>query len=107
MRELSWHPSSPLTPHDAFKVGRADTQPVATYGNPSLLLLLSRPHAFAGCGHGGTRKSSISRTLQTWSVNPAAMAGVCGCQRFANPGPCVGSGSTKGIRKLACGRQKL
>ena len=60
-----------------------------------------------GCGHGGTRKRSISRKLQTWSVNPATMAGVWGCQRFADPVPCVGSGSTKGIRKLVCGRQKL
>ncbi len=66
-----------------------------------------RAHTPTGCGHGGTRKSSISRTLQTWSVNPAAMAGVWGCQRFADPVPFVGSGSTKGIRKLACGRQKL
>jgi hypothetical protein len=28
------------------------------------------------------------------------MAGVWGCQRFADPVPFVGSGSTKGIRKL-------
>jgi len=61
----------------------------------------------AGCGHGGTRNGSTSRRVQTWSVNPAAIAGVWGCQRFADPGPFVGSGSTKGIRKLACGRQKL
>src|SRR5437763_604298 len=27
MRELSWHPSSPLPPHEAFKAGRADTRP--------------------------------------------------------------------------------
>src|SRR5215471_2540847 len=100
MRGLSWHHHSPLPPRDVLKAGRADTQPVATYGNPSLLLLLSRPHAFAGCGHGGTRKSSISRTLQTWSVNPAAMAGVQGHHCVAEPPPVVGSGCGKGWRKL-------
>jgi len=81
--------------------------PVATYGNPSLLLLLSRPHAFAGCGHGGTRKSSISRKLQTWSVNPAAMAGVQGRHCVAEPPPVVGSGCGKDRRKLVWGKQKL
>ena len=35
-------------------------------------------HTLAGCGHGGTRKSSTSRSVQTWSVSPAAMAGVQG-----------------------------
>ena len=72
-----------------------------------LLSTTLHAHTPTGCGHGGTRKSSISRKLQTWSVNPATMAGVWGCQRFADPVPCVGSGSTKGIRKLVCGRQKL
>jgi hypothetical protein len=54
-----------------------------THGACSGPLILPRPttllaHTPAGCGHGGTRKSSTSRTLQTWSVNPAAMAGVYG-----------------------------
>jgi hypothetical protein len=33
-------------------------------------------HAPAGCGHGGTRYSKTSRSVHTWSVNPAAIAGV-------------------------------
>jgi hypothetical protein len=33
-------------------------------------------HIPAGCGHGGTRQSRTSRKLQTWSVSPAAIAGV-------------------------------
>ena len=64
-------------------------------------------HTPAGCGHGGTRKSSIARKLQTWAVNPAAMAGVWGCQRLAEPVPCVGAVGSRGWRKLACGKQKL
>src|SRR5262249_49056850 len=36
-----------------------------------------------GCGHGGTRNNSTSRRVQTWSVSPAAMAGVHGRHRLA------------------------
>src|SRR5881296_3304016 len=64
-------------------------------------------HTPAGCGHGGTRKSSTSRRVHTWSVSPAAIAGVWGCQRLAEPLPWVGSGCGKGRRTLAWGRQKL
>src|SRR5215470_4993691 len=64
-------------------------------------------HTPAGCGHGGTRKSRTSRTLQTWSVNPAAIAGVWGCHRLAEPLPLVGRGCGNGWRKEACGKQKL
>src|SRR6267143_1850927 len=49
--------------------------------------LRSLPHAPAGGGHGGTRNSSTSRRVQTWSVSPAAMAGVLGCHRLAEPVP--------------------
>src|SRR5262249_46964837 len=66
-----------------------------------------RPHTPAGCGHGGTRKSRTSRTLQTWPVNPAAIAGVWGCHRLAEPLPLVGRGCGNGWRKEACGKQKL
>jgi hypothetical protein len=66
-----------------------------------------RPHTPAGCGHGGTRKSRTSRTLQTWSVNPAAIAGVWGCHRLAVPLPLVGRGCGNGTRRLAWGKQKL
>jgi hypothetical protein len=64
-------------------------------------------HTPTGWGHGGTRKSSISRTLQTWSVNPAAMAGVQGRHCVGEPLPLVGSGCGKGRRKLVWGKQKL
>jgi alpha-ketoglutarate-dependent taurine dioxygenase len=33
-------------------------------------------HTPAGCGHGGTRYSKTSLSVHTWSVNPAAIAGV-------------------------------
>src|SRR5216684_3866409 len=81
--------------------------PASAHGHPSLPLLLSLPHTPAGCGHGGTRKSSTSRRVHTWSVSPAAIAGVRGCQRLAEPLPWVGSGCGKGRRKLAWGKQKL
>src|SRR5438132_13543514 len=59
-----------------------------------------RAHTPAGCGHGGTRKSRASRTLQTWSVNPAAMAGIQGRHCLAEPVPLVGRGCGNGTRKL-------
>ena len=105
-RELSWHPSGPLSPGATLDAGHSNARRLLRLP-PVPLPTTLRAHTPTGCGHGGTRKSSISRKLQTWSVNPAAMAGVWGCQRFADPVPCVGSGSSKGIRKLACGRQKL
>ena len=105
-REPLWHPSGPLSPGAALDAGHAHARRLLRLP-PVPLPTPLRAHTPTGCGHGGTRKSSISRKLQTWSVNPAAMAGVWGCQRFADPVPCVGSGSSKGIRKLACGRQKL
>jgi hypothetical protein len=38
--------------------------------SPPSALTCSVTHTLADCGHGGTRKSNTSRTLQTWSVNP-------------------------------------
>jgi hypothetical protein len=67
----------------------------------------SIPHTSTGYGQGGTRNSRTSRKLQTWSVSPAAMAGVHGLHILAEPGPWVDSGSGKGWRKEACGKQKL
>jgi hypothetical protein len=76
---------------------------------PSALRSLSDHAAYspAGCRHGGTRNSSTSRNVQTWSVSSAAMAGVLGRHRLAEPLPWVGSGWSKGKRKLAWGKQKL
>jgi hypothetical protein len=58
-------------------------------------------HTPTGCGHGGTRKSRTSRKLQTWSVNPAAIAGVHGRHCWADPVPWVGRGCGSGWRKEA------
>ena len=73
---------------------------------PVPLPITRRAHTPAGCGHGGTRKSKTSRKLQTWSVNPAAMAGVWRCQRLVEPLPLVSAGWGNGRRKLAWGKQK-
>ena len=51
-----------------------------------------RPHTPAGCGHGGTRNISTSRSVHTRSVNPAAIAGVQGRHCLAEPVPLVDSG---------------
>jgi hypothetical protein len=50
---------------------------------------------------------SIARSVHTWSVNPAAIAGVCGHHRLVEPVPLVGAGGGRGKRKLACGNTKL
>ena len=42
-----------------------------------------------GCGHGGTRQRSPSRTLQPGSVSPTALAGVCGHHCVAEPSALV------------------
>jgi hypothetical protein len=41
------------------------TDPASAHGNPSFPPLRSLPHTCAGCGHGGTRKSNTSRSVQT------------------------------------------
>src|SRR6266568_443197 len=66
-----------------------------------------RAHTPVGWGHGGTRNRSTSRRVQTWSVSPAAMAGVYGRHNLAEPVPFVGSGCGRGWRTLAWGKQKL
>src|SRR5712691_3047312 len=75
-RGLSWHPSGPLSPGEALDAGHTDTRRHLRLSS----LAASHPprlvHTCAGCGHGGTRNSSTSRSVQTWSVSPAAMAGV-------------------------------
>jgi hypothetical protein len=60
-----------------------------------------------GCGRGGTRNSSTSLSVQTWSVNPAAIAGVHGRHCLAEPVPLVGTGCGNGWRRLMWGKQKL
>src|SRR4029453_12300344 len=63
---------------------------VASHGPPSREdLLRSLPHSPTGWGHGGTRNRSTSRKDHTRSVSPAAIAGVRGCQRLAEPWPLV------------------
>jgi len=54
-----------------------------------------RAHTSAGWGHGGTRYNTTSRKGQTWSVHPAALAGVRGCHCLAEPVPLVGRGCGK------------
>src|SRR5262245_45746278 len=53
-------------------------------------------HLLAGCGHGGTRNSSTALSVHTWSVRPAAIAGVQGRHVLAEPGPLVDSGWGRG-----------
>jgi hypothetical protein len=106
-RGLSWHPSGPRTPGDDLDAGRADTRrplsfPPLTASPPSRCA-----HTPAGCGHGGTRKSSTSRSVQTWSVRPAAIAGVQGRHCVVEPVLWVDSGCGRGWRTLAWGKQKL
>ena len=59
-----------------------------------------------GCawGHGGPWEHNTSVSDQTWSVHPAAMAGVPGRHPWAAPGPGVGSGRGNAWRKLAWGQ---
>ena len=81
---------------------------VASSGRLTALLPTTlRAHIPTGWGHGGTRHRSTSRRVQTWSVSPAAMAGVQGRHCLAEPRPWVGSGWSRGWRKLAWGMQKL
>jgi hypothetical protein len=102
----SWPPSGPLSPGDALDAGCVDTRRLLR--SPLWLLPTIRlAHTPAGCGHGGTRKRSTSRSVHTRSVSPAAMAGVQGCHCFAEPVPLVGSGCGRGWRTLAWGKQKL
>jgi hypothetical protein len=94
-RGLSWHPSGPRPPGADLDAGRADTRrplssPPLTASPPSQCA-----HTPAGWGHGGTRKSSTSRSVQTWSVRPAAIAGVQGRPCWAEPTPLVSSGCGK------------
>jgi hypothetical protein len=53
-------------------------------------------HTPAGCGHGGTRKSSTARRVHTRSVSPAAIAGVHGRHSLTEPAPLVSTGCGRG-----------
>ena len=56
---------------------------------------------------GGTRKLSNSSMVHTWSVNPAAMAGVTGFHFFREPfRPLVGRLWGRRCRKLRWGTMK-
>jgi hypothetical protein len=48
---------------------------------------------------------STSRSVHTWSVNPATIAGVCDRHCLAEPLPLVSLGRDNGRRKLVCGKQ--
>ena len=104
-RGLAWLPSSSLTSGDAPDANRADAPRLLR--PPPLTASTTCAHRPTGCGHGGTRKSRTSRMLQTWSVNPAAMAGVQGRHCLAEPAPLVARGCGNGTRKLTWGKQKL
>jgi len=56
----------------------------------SMIVISSTPYSSWGCGHGGARKSITSRRVHTWSVSPAAIAGVQGTAqtRGGAPAPC-------------------
>jgi CBS domain-containing protein len=92
-RMASQWPSLPWERPQSRPCGRtAPAQATFPFHFPSPQLV----HTPAGCGHGGTRYNSTSRRVHTWSVSPAAIAGVWGCQRLAEPLPWVGSGCGKG-----------
>ena len=75
---------------------------VTTSGRLTVLLPTTlRAYTPTGWGHGGTRNSSTSRSVHTWSVSPAAIAGVQGRHCLAEPVPLVGSGWGNGRRTLA------
>src|SRR5262249_5798800 len=54
------------------------------------------PHTITGCADGGTRHSSTARSVHTWSVRPAVIAGAHGRHRWAAPRPFVTSGASNG-----------
>ena len=105
-RGLSWHPSRLLTPGDALEVSRVDA-PRQLRPPPWLLPTTTaglHPHWL------GPRRHAEQEHLpegQTWSVSPAAMAGVQGRPCVAEPVPLVGSGWGRGGHTLAWGKQKL
>src|SRR5215813_3777189 len=100
----SQRPSHPCGRPRSRPCGRTSSAWATSPGRSPRALLAHTP---AGWGHGGTRKSRTSRKLQTWPVNPAAIAGVHGRHCVADPVPWVGRGCGSGWRKEACGRQKL
>src|SRR5712691_908968 len=62
-RALTWRPSGPLPPGDALDAGHTDARrhlrlPFLAASHPTT----SRAHPSAGCGHGGTRNRSTSRS---------------------------------------------
>jgi len=80
---------------------------VVCFGSFPLPLPPLLAHTPAGWGQGGTRYHKTSLSVHTWSVNPAAIAGVQGRHCLVEPVPLVATGSGKGWRMLAWGKQKL
>src|SRR2546430_11823034 len=58
-------------------------------------------HTPAGCGHGGTRNISTSRSLHTRSVTPAPTAGVWGPPCLPTPAPLAAPGCATPGHRLA------
>src|SRR5262249_1499002 len=110
--------TSPKPSERGQSAGHHHAKPVFTTPSVSLDLSLSTlspstPRSATGilfstvCGHGGTRYRRTSFSVHTWSVRPAAIAGVHGRHRVAEPRPFVTSGAGNGWRRLAWGKTKL
>jgi len=97
-RMVSSRPFHPWRRPQSRPCGR--TSPMQAF-SPCCFPPLLCTHTPAGCGQGGTRNNNTSRNVQTWSVSPAAMAGVEHCHCWAEPVPWVGRGCGNGTRKLA------
>ena len=105
-----WYESAEHQPsHPVFWGLLQPWRPIASTPILSCLTIVTPPPLYTacGCGHGGTRNISTSCSVHTWSVNPAAIAGVHSRHNFAEPLPLVVSETRNGWRKLVCGRTKL
>ena len=103
-------------------IGKTRNQLVVTTNKPKMLRGLGQKGTVAGTGSvpvtgtkiiqyhkclGGTRKLSNSSIVHTWSVSPAAMAGVTGFHFFREPfRPLVGRLWGRRCRKLRWGTTK-
>jgi hypothetical protein len=65
------------------------------------------PETVCGWSPRGTRNITPSFSVQTWFVNPAAIAGVQGRHHLAEPLPVVAIGSASAWRQRAGGHTRL
>src|SRR5919109_2786338 len=96
--------SSPLSPGDALDASRVDAHrllrpPLLAAAHHHCLLTPSLAAAMAARGTAGPLSRS---TRDRSALPPSRVSG--GCHRLAEPVPLVGTGATRGTRKLACGR---